>query len=231
MGIVLGKITVEMPKHEVVHTGAGYEVRKYPPCVAAEVTYDPAEMKGDRDGGFTVLANYIGALGRPQNTKPEKIDMTAPVITSGEPESIAMTAPVITSGEPESIAMTAPVITKAGEPEPVAMTAPVITADEGGKAGGKMIMQFLLPSKYSKAEEAPRPTDERVVLREVGERKYGVVRFSGLTGDKVVKEKAEWLKAALEKDGFAVKGPFVLARYNPPFTLPPLRTNEIMIPV
>ncbi|KAF0918463.1 hypothetical protein E2562_024245 [Oryza meyeriana var. granulata] len=217
MGMVLGKITVETPKHEVVHSGAGYEVRKYPPCVAAEVTYDPAEMKGDRDGGFTILANYIGALGRPQNTRPEKIDMTAPVITSGEPESIAMTAPVIT---------------KAGEPEPVAMTAPVITADGGGQAaGGKMTMQFLLPSKYSKVEEAPRPTDERVVLREVGEREYGVVRFSGLTGDKVVKEKAEWLKAALEKDGFTVKGPFVLARYNPPFTLPPLRTNEVMIPV
>ena len=80
-------------------------------------------------------------------------------------------------------------------------------------------------------KEAPRPTDERVVLRQVGERKYGVVRFSGLTGDKVVKEKAEWLKAALEKDGFTVKGPFVLARYNPPFTLPPLRTNEVMVPV
>uniref|UniRef100_A0A0E0JR41 SOUL heme-binding protein n=1 Tax=Oryza punctata TaxID=4537 RepID=A0A0E0JR41_ORYPU len=200
MGMVLGKITVEMPKHEVLHTGAGYEVRKYPPCVAAEVTYDPAEMKGDRDGGFTVLANYIGALGRPQNTRPEKIDMTAPVITSGEPE-------------------------------PVAMTAPVITAEEGGQGKGQMTMQFLLPSKYSKVEEAPRPTDERVVLRQVGERKYGVVRFSGLTGDKVVKERAEWLKAALEKDGFTVKGPFVLARYNPPFTLPPLRTNEVMIPV
>uniref|UniRef100_A0A0D9V7U5 SOUL heme-binding protein n=1 Tax=Leersia perrieri TaxID=77586 RepID=A0A0D9V7U5_9ORYZ len=221
MGMVLGKITVETPKHEVVHTGAGYEVRKYPPCVVAEVTYDPAEMKGDRDGGFTTLANYIGALGRPQNTKPEKIDMTAPVIT--------------TSGaEPESIAMTAPVITSSGEPEPVAMTAPVITSDGGGEAAagaGKMTMQFLLPSKYSKAEEAPRPTDERVVVREIGERKYGVVRFSGLTGDKVVKEKGEGLKAALEKDGFTVKGPFVLARYNPPFTLPPLRTNEVMIPV
>ncbi|KAB8084318.1 hypothetical protein EE612_006850, partial [Oryza sativa] len=146
---------------------------------------------------------------------PEKIDMTAPVITSGEPESIAMTAPVITSGEPE----------------PVAMTAPVITAEERSQGKGQMTMQFLLPSKYSKVEEAPRPTDERVVLRQVGERKYGVVRFSGLTGDKVVKEKAEWLKAALEKDGFTVKGPFVLARYNPPFTLPPLRTNEVMVPV
>ncbi|WVZ68157.1 hypothetical protein U9M48_017130 [Paspalum notatum var. saurae] len=218
MGMVLGKITVETPKHEVLHTGAGYEVRKYPPCVAAELTYDPKEWKGDPDGGFTVLANYIGALGKPQNTKPEKIAMTAPVITTGgEGEKIAMTAPVITTGA------------AGGEPEPVAMTAPVIT--DGQQAPGKVTMQFLLPSKYTKAEEAPRPTDERVVIREVPERKFGVVRFSGVATDKAVREKAEGLRAALEKDGYTITGPFVLARYNPPFTLPPLRTNEVMIPV
>ncbi|KAL6616384.1 hypothetical protein ACP70R_038654 [Stipagrostis hirtigluma subsp. patula] len=219
MGMVLGKITVETPKYEVLHTGAGYEIRKYPPCVAAEVTYDPKEMRGDADGGFTILANYIGALGKPQNTKPEKIAMTAPVVTAA-------------ANEGENIAMTAPVVTTTGadaEPEPVAMTAPVITDDQ--QAPGKVTMQFLLPSKYTKAEEAPRPTDERVVVREVGERKYGVVRFSGVARDATVKEKAEGLKAALEKDGYTVKGPFVLARYNPPFTLPPLRTNEVMIPV
>lgn len=215
MGMMLGKITVETPKYEVLHTGAGYEIRKYPPCVAAEVTYDPKEMKGDRDGGFTVLANYIGAFGSPQNTKPEKIAMTAPS-GADEPEKVAMTAPVITTGG-------------TAEPETVAMTAPVITA--GDDQADKVTMQFLLPSKYTKAEEAPRPMDERVVLREEGERKYGVVRFSGLTGDKVAREKAEGLKAVLEKDGYTVKGPFVLARYNPPWTLPPLRTNEVMIPV
>lgn len=234
--LMLGKIIVETPKHEVLRTGAGYEIRKYPPCVLAEVTYDPKEMKGDRDGGFQVLAKYIGVFGKPQNTKPEKIAMTAPVISSGgggEPEEIAMTAPVITSSggaKPEAIAMTVPVITSS-EPEPVAMTAPVITAEGRAEQTGKVTMQFLLPSKYTKAEEAPRPTDERVVLREVGERKYGVVTFGGLTGDKVVAEKVEGLKAALEKDGHAITGPYVLSRYNPPWTLPPLRTNEVMIPV
>ncbi|XP_066310199.1 heme-binding-like protein At3g10130, chloroplastic [Miscanthus floridulus] len=224
MGMVLGKITVETPKHEVLRTGAGYEIRKYPPCIAAEFTYDPKEWKGDPDGGFTVLANYIGAFGKPKNTKPEKIAMTAPVITTGggdgeggeSAEKIAMTAPVITTGT-------------GGEPEPVAMTAPVITDDQ--QAPGKVTMQFLLPSRYTKVEEAPRPTDERVVIREVPERKFGVARFGGVATDKTVREKAEGLKAALEKDGYAIKGPFVLARYNPPFTLPPLRTNEVMFPV
>ncbi|CAN7112489.1 unnamed protein product [Brassica rapa subsp. narinosa] len=39
-------------------------------------------------------------------------------------------------------------------------------------------MQFLLPEMYKKAEDAPRPTDERVVIKAAGGRNYGVVMFS-----------------------------------------------------
>ncbi|KAJ4834744.1 hypothetical protein Tsubulata_012577 [Turnera subulata] len=219
MGMVLGRITVETPKYEVIQSSNEYEIRKYPSSVIAEVTYDPAKFKGDKDGGFMVLANYIGALGNPQNTKPEKIAMTAPVITK--------------TTEGEQIAMTAPVITKTTGGEKIAMTAPVVTKEEGGGGGeGKLVtMQFLLPSKYTKAEDAPKPVDERVVIREEGERKYGVVKFGGVATDQVVEEKVEKLKKSLERDGHKVIGEFLLARYNPPFTLPPFRTNEVMITV
>ncbi|PIN24870.1 hypothetical protein CDL12_02384 [Handroanthus impetiginosus] len=196
MGLMLGKITVETPKYEVLATTNDYEIRKYSPSVIAEVTYDPKQFNSDKDGGFTILANYIGALGKPQNTKPEKIAMTAPVITKSASEKVAMTAPVVT------------------------------------KSGGELVtMGFILPSKYVKAEDAPRPVDERVVIREEGEMKYGVVRFSGVARDAVVAEKVEKLRACLERDGYKVAGDYVLARYNPPWTLPPLRTNEVMIPV
>ncbi|XP_010517079.1 PREDICTED: heme-binding-like protein At3g10130, chloroplastic [Camelina sativa] len=217
MGMVFGKIVVETPKYTVTKSGDGYEIREYPPAVAAEVTYDASEFKGDKDGGFQVLAKYIGVFGKPENEKPETIAMTAPVITK----------------EGEKIAMTAPVITK--ESEKIEMTSPVVTKEEGGGGGGgkkKMVtMQFLLPSKYTKAEEAPRPTDERVVIREEGGRKYGVVKFSGTTSESVVSEKVKKLTSDLEKDGFKITGDFILARYNPPWTLPPFRTNEVMIPV
>ncbi|XP_057778086.1 uncharacterized protein LOC130996833 [Salvia miltiorrhiza] len=196
MGMILGKISVETPKYEVIAAADDYEIRKYPPSVVAEVTYDPAQFNSDKDGGFTILANYIGALGNPQNTKPEKIAMTAPVITKTSSEKIAMTAPVVTKG------------------------------------GGELVtMGFILPSKYVRAEEAPRPVDERVVIREEGEKKYGVVKFSGVARDGVVAEKVEGLRNCLERDGYKVVGDFVLARYNPPWTLPPCRTNEVMIPV
>ncbi|KAL0338232.1 UNVERIFIED_CONTAM: Heme-binding-like protein, chloroplastic [Sesamum calycinum] len=197
MGMMLGKITVETPKYELLASTGDYEIRKYSPSVIAEVTYDPTQFNSDKDGGFMILANYIGALGKPMNAKPEKIEMTAPVITKTASEKIAMTAPVVT---------------KSG-------------------VGETVTMGFILPSKYVKAEDAPRPLDERVVIREEGERKYGVVRFSGVARDEVVAEKVEKLKACLERDGYKVAGDFVLGRYNPPWTLPPLRTNEVMIPV
>ncbi|CAN6442934.1 unnamed protein product [Victoria cruziana] len=247
MGLVLGKITVETPKYEVVSKTADYEIRRYEPSIVAEVTYDPKDMKGDRDGGFMILANYIGALGNPQNTKPEniamnapvitqesaeKIAMTAPVITQESAEKIAMTAPVITQESAEKIAMTAPVITQEAKPQPegIAMTAPVITKSDEGKR--LMTMQFVLPgSKYSNLEDVPRPTDPRVVIKQVAERKYAVVRFSGVANDKLVQEKLGKLRTKLEEDGCKIVGEHMLARYNPPWTLPPLRTNEIFVPV
>lgn len=200
MGLIFGKITVETPKYEVVQSSADYEIRQYSPSVIAEVTYDPSEFKGNKDGGFTVLAKYIGALGNPQNSKPEKIAMTAPVITKSP------------GSESEKIAMTAPVVTK-------------------GDDNNKVTMQFVLPSIYKSAAEAPKPLDDRVVIREEGERKYGVVTFAGVATDKVVEEKVEKLRKSLERDGHKVIGQFLLARYNPPWSIPALRTNEVMIPV
>lgn len=138
----------------------------------------------------------------------------------GNPKNVKNTAP-------EQIAMTAPVITK----ETIAMTAPVVTKEGEGKT---MTMEFMLPEKYKSVEEAPKPLDERVQLREQGEMKYGVVKFSGLVRslkDKAVAEKTEKLRKCLERDGFRVIGDPILARYNPPWTLPFFRTNEIFMPV
>ncbi|EPS74387.1 hypothetical protein M569_00369, partial [Genlisea aurea] len=197
MGLMLGKISVETPKYEILAATDDYEIRQYPPAVIAEVTYDPADWNSDKDAGFKLLTDYIGAFGKPKNQKPE------------------------------SIAMTAPVLTKAAQGESIAMTAPVVT-----KRGGDLVtMAFILPSRYEKAEDAPVPVDERVAIREEGAKKYAAVRFSGVASERVVAAKVEKLKIDLLRDGYVIAGDFVLARYNPPFTLPPLRTNEVMIPV
>ena len=65
--------------------------------------------------------------------------------------------------------------------------------------------------------------------------RMGVMTFSGSFGSagkrEVVKEKAEQLKAALEAGGYKITGDYVFAGYNPPFTLPWLRTNEVLFPI
>lgn len=198
--LLFGKIIVETPKYEVLKSTSNYEIRKYFPNVVAEVKYTPSQFNGDKDGGFKLLANYIGVFGNPLNKAPQKIAMTTPVITKSS--------------------------------EKIQMTTPVVTKSSGGEGDEKeIVMQFILPSKYTKAEEAPEPVDERVVVREESERKYGVVKFGGTATENVVEEKVRKLKECLEKDGVKVVGEYLLARFNPTWSLARFKTNEIMIPV
>ncbi|GMP40941.1 hypothetical protein CsSME_00011214 [Camellia sinensis var. sinensis] len=200
MGLIFRKINVETPKFELIKSIDDYEIRKYSPSVIAEVIYDPTHFKGNKDDSFMILANYIGTVGNPQNSMPEKITMTALVITQSSPEKIPITAPVVTK-------------------------------EVKDKEKKMMTMQFILPEKYRKAKEAPRPVDERVVIREEGERKYGVVKFGGIATEEVVVKKVEELRKGLERDGYKVIGEFLVARYNPPWTLPAFRTNEVLLPI
>jgi hypothetical protein len=207
MGIILGKITVETPKYKSVEKKGEIEIREYEPAVVAEVSYDPKTMKSGRDGGFMILASYIGAIGKPCNKK------------GSEPgEKIAMTAPVITQehGGAEKIAMTAPVITKEGE------------GDNENKS--MVTMQFVLPASYT-LETAPTPTDDRVKLKEFPSKTYGVITFSGTVNPKLEEQQVQKLKTSLESDGYKIMGDHLLARYNPPWTPWFLKTNEVMIPV
>lgn len=131
-------------------------------------------------------------------------------VTKAGAEKIAMTAPVALEPSAEKIAMTAPVTTEA--------------------AGGRYRMHFVMPSQYT-METLPRPKDERVKLREVPARRMAVVKFSGLTGEGKVKQKTAELEAWMAAEGLVAAGPPQLARYDPPWTLPFLRRNEVMVPL
>lgn len=125
----------------------------------------------------------------------------------------------------EKVAMTAPVTMEA-TPVKIAMTAPVTTEPEGNRYR----MHFVMPSQYTMAT-LPRPKDDRVKLREVPAKTMAVVRFAGFAGEGKVKEKTGELLAWLKSAGFEPAGTPQLARYDPPWTLPFLRRNEVMVPV
>jgi len=108
----------------------------------------------------------------------------------------------------------------------IAMTAPV-----GSMSTGQgWTVTFSMPSAYT-MQTLPRPRDGRVELVEVPARRVAVLKFSGWVSHDKMQAKEKLLREQLAREGLRATGPAVLAQYNPPWTLPFLRRNEILIPV
>ena len=123
----------------------------------------------------------------------------------------------------KKIEMTAPVITREAS-EKIEMTAPVISEEtERG-----WYISFNMPKEYTK-ETLPIPNNSEVKIIEVPSEKFAVITFSGLVRDKKYVEMLNLLNEEMKKRNLEAKGPPVLARYNPPWTLPFLRRNELML--
>jgi len=108
----------------------------------------------------------------------------------------------------------------------IAMTAPV----QETLTTGQSVMAFTMPSAYS-MESLPTPQSENVVLREVPERLVASLPFGGWATSGKVKRKTTRLLETLERHGATVLGSPALNQYNPPWTLPFLRRNEIEVEV
>jgi hypothetical protein len=85
-------VTEQQP-YDVVREEDGWELRRYPEHVVAETTVRGASFEEAGNSAFRSLVGYIGG----DNTRRQKIDMTAPVVQSSS-QKIAMTAPVVQSG-------------------------------------------------------------------------------------------------------------------------------------
>ena len=76
----------------------------------------------------------------------------------------------------QKVPMTAPV-TQQGSKK-IAMTAPVTQQGDGNI----WRVRFVLPSSYT-LETLPKPNKPAVKLKEIGGRRYAVIRFSGMAGE------------------------------------------------
>lgn len=123
--------------------------------------------------------------------------------------SISMTTPVIDTKTNESIKMTTPVI-------------------DIKWANSSHTVQFTMPSEYT-LETLPTPDDERVKLHEISTSKIAALRFTGWVTEKKSEQKIEKLRTLLLQDGFSIEWNFSLAQYNPPFSFPFMRRNEILV--
>lgn len=121
------------------------------------------------------------------------------------------------------IDMTTPV-ESATTSEQIAMTTPVEAAST---SDGRVYMRFFLPQTYSK-ETAPSPLDTRVRIVSLSEQTVAAIRFSGTSSDETLSAKTEDLMSALDLSSWNPTSPPVAYFYDPPWTLPFLRRNEIV---
>lgn len=149
--------------------------------------------------GFRVIAGYIFGDNTSNSGGSEKISMTSPVTMEQESESESRS-------------------------EKISMTAPVTMAADNGK----WRVHFVMPSEYT-LDTLPKPNNSAVTLREVPGQQVATVRFSGRASKEKTAAKTADLLAWLASKKITPTGKPELARYNPPWTLPFLRRNEVMV--
>jgi hypothetical protein len=111
------------------------------------------------------------------------------------------------------------------EEQKIAMTSPVQQS-----MGGEKEMAFMMPAEYA-LEDLPKPEDQRVSFREAPAYTAAVIQFSGWASAEKADENWQQLRRFLIAEGIDITGEPTLNQYNPPWTLPFMRRNEIIVPV
>ena len=111
------------------------------------------------------------------------------------------------------------------EEQEIAMTAPVQQSMEGDRE-----MAFMMPAEYA-LEDLPKPEDQRVSFREAPAYTAAVIQFSGWASAEKADKNWQQLRQFLIAEGIDITGEPTLNQYNPPWTLPFMRRNEIIVPV
>ena len=87
-----------------------------------------------------------------------------------------------------------------------------------------------MPASYT-IDTLPKPKNPAVKLKEVEAKRFAVIRFSGMAGEDSLKRHTDELEAYLRSKNLQTLSAPTYAFYNPPWTLPLLRRNEVMIEV
>ncbi|MEI8292095.1 MAG: heme-binding protein [Verrucomicrobiota bacterium] len=106
----------------------------------------------------------------------------------------------------------------------ISMTTPVFMAGEATNA----TMAFVMPKGMS-ARQTPAPSESDVSVREVGVGRFAVLRFrGGRNGKNETRAQAD-LRTWLARENLKSDGGPVFGYFDPPWTPPLLRRNEVML--
>jgi SOUL heme-binding protein len=203
-------MAIEEPKYSVVEKSGSFELRAYAPMVVAETLVD-GDLDDASSAGFRRIADYIFGNNTARAGGSEKISMTAPVNMAPKSEKISMTAPVGMQAKTENARLNN-------------------TRLDNTRLDNtnQWRMYFVMPSQYT-LETLPKPNNPAVTLSAIPASRMAVLRFSGLAGEEKTAKKTAELLAWLKSKQITPIGEPELARYNPPWTLPFLRRNEVMV--
>lgn len=130
----------------------------------------------------------------------------------------------------ESVAMTTPVFREVQpakrQSESIAMTTPVLQEElEDG-----WLSTFVLPSEYT-LETLPVPSDPEVQISRLPGAKVAVVRYTGFISPKSITKHTARLQEWISQRGLKAISAPRSAAYDPPWTIPFFRRNEVHIEV
>lgn len=196
-------MAIEEPKYALIVSDAQFEVRHYAPVLIAETIVE-GDMDAASSKGFRLIADFIFGNNLSSDTdKKSKIAMTAPVTVEPQSSKIAMTAPVTV--EPQA-------------------------AESNMKTAKTWRINFVMPSQYTLAN-IPKPKNNAVSLREVPSKYFIVHKYSGFNTVARVQTKTDETVEWAIKRSYKMIGTPQLSRYDPPWTLPMFRRNEIMLEI
>lgn len=127
------------------------------------------------------------------------------------------------------IAMTAPVLmnqTTATSSNIKVDAAPTFMRSTQGQG----VMAFVMPADFT-VQDTPQPASDEVWITPLEQVTLAAIQFSGTLSDENIKEHTDKLRSWLQSEGYTVLSQPITAAYNGPMTLPPMRTNEVLIEV
>jgi hypothetical protein len=208
-------MAIEEPSYEILSIQAPFEVRHYRPMLIAQVTVE-GDMDEASSKGFRQIAGFIFGGNQPIGSGTLSSMLSPQDAQSASPASIPKSEPLDAKGV--KIAMTAPVTIVPQE------------ADKGLLSAQLWRVNFVMPSQYT-LRTIPQPKNPAISLQEVPDKYYAVMTYSGFNFQtKVEQHMAQTLQWATSK-GYNVLSSPQLARYDPPWTLPMFRRNEILVEI
>ena len=108
----------------------------------------------------------------------------------------------------------------------IAMTAPV----QQEQTDAEWAISFIMPSKFS-IDTIPNPINDRIKIIQIPSKRYAVITFSGRSTEANLTKHTNKLEIYMNESSYSKVGNAKYAFYNPPWTLPFLRRNEVQFEI